>query len=55
MRGLLSALLTFEAQAWTVQAYGTNLTDKEYVTGQSGGNQFFGAPREYGLRIRREF
>jgi iron complex outermembrane receptor protein len=55
-RGLLSALLTFEAQAWSVQAYGTNLTDKEYVTGQTNeGNQFFGAPREYGLRIRREF
>lgn len=54
-RSLLSALLTFEAQSWSVQAYGTNLTDKEYVTGQNGGNQFFGAPREYGLRIRKEF
>jgi iron complex outermembrane receptor protein len=54
-RGLLSALLTFDAREWSVQAYGTNLTDKEYVTGQSGANQFFGAPREFGLRIRREF
>lgn len=55
-RGLLSAFFTFEARAWSLQAYGTNLTDKEYVTGQTNeGNQFFGAPREYGLRIRREF
>lgn len=54
-RGLLSALLTLQSQVWSVQAYGTNLTDKEYVTGQNGGNAFFGPPREYGVRVRWDF
>src|SRR5262249_44496224 len=45
--GLLSALVTFRTSVWTVEAFGTNLTDKVYVTGQSGGNnEFFGPPRE---------
>jgi iron complex outermembrane receptor protein len=55
-RGLLSALVTFRRDSWTVEAYGTNLTDKEYVTGQSGGNnEFYGPPREYGVRVGVDF
>jgi iron complex outermembrane receptor protein len=55
-RGLVSALLTFRSEVWKVEGYGANLTDKEYVTGQSGGNnEFYGAPREYGLRVSRDF
>jgi iron complex outermembrane receptor protein len=55
-RGLLSALLTFRTEVWTVEGYATNLTDKDYVTGQSGGNnEFYGAPREYGVRLSRDF
>jgi iron complex outermembrane recepter protein len=53
--GLLSALVTFRTSVWTVEAYGTNLTDKEYVSGQGGSNEFFGPPREYGLRVSRDF
>lgn len=54
-RGLLSALLTFRTGNWKIEAYGTNLTDKDYVSGQFGSNEFYGAPREYGLRVGLTF
>ena len=54
-RGLLSALLTLEIGDWRVEAYGTNLTDKTYVSGRSDDNEFYGAPQEYGLRIGARF
>jgi iron complex outermembrane receptor protein len=49
-RGLLSAQLTFQRHAWTLEAYGTNLSDKEYISGQGGNSEFYGPPREYGVR-----
>lgn len=54
-RGLLSALVTLDLGQWQVEAYGRNLTDKEYVLGQNGSNEFYGAPREYGVRVRVNF
>lgn len=56
-RGLLSALITFEKENWVVQAYGRNLADKEYVSGQylSLNVEYFGAPREYGIRATYGF
>lgn len=53
--GLISALLTLRVRQYTVQWYGTNLTNKVYVSGQSGDNEFFGAPRQYGIRFGYEF
>lgn len=50
-RGLLSALVTLELGDWKIEGYATNLTDKEYVVGRSGNNEFYGAPREYGVRV----
>jgi iron complex outermembrane receptor protein len=54
-RGLLSAQLTYARDAWSLEAYGTNLADKEYVAGQFGNNETYGAPREYGLRASIRF
>jgi iron complex outermembrane receptor protein len=58
-RGLASGLLTLALpQRWTVEAYGNNLANKVYVSGatnQSGNNEFFGPPRTYGIRLRKEF
>ncbi len=54
-RGLLSALLTLKHGDWEVEAYGRNLTNKDYVLGQNGTNEFYGAPREYGVRVRTSF
>lgn len=54
-RGLLSAQLSFGFQDWTIEAYGTNLANKKYISGQSGNSEFYGAPREYGLRASVRF
>jgi iron complex outermembrane receptor protein len=53
--GLISALLTLRRDNWHVEAYGTNLTNKRYVSGQYNQNEFYGAPREYGLRAGISF
>ena len=50
-RGLLSALVTLEFQEWKIEGFATNLADKEYVVGRSDNNEFYGAPREYGVRV----
>lgn len=54
-RGLLSALITLRAGDWRVEGYGRNLTNKNYVSGQFGSNEFYGAPREYGVRVGVNF
>lgn len=48
-RGLLSALLTLQKSDWTIEGCGANLTNKKYVSGQFINNEFYGAPREYGV------
>ncbi|MEO9131746.1 MAG: TonB-dependent receptor [Sphingomonas sp.] len=54
-RGLLSAQLSLRVKQWTVEAYGTNLTNRAYVSGQSANNEFYGPPREYGVRFSARF
>jgi len=54
-RGLLSALLTYRVGNYQIEAYGTNLTDRNYVSGQAGNNEFYGAPRQYGVRATVKF
>ena len=57
--GLLSALLTWRGPGnWTVEAFGNNLTNKVYRSGEglnSGNYYFYGAPRQYGVRARYDF
>jgi iron complex outermembrane recepter protein len=57
--GLLAALLTLRLHGgWTVEGYGTNLTDRIYRSGQgldNGNYYFYGAPRQYGLRATYNF
>ncbi len=54
-RGLLSAQLSLQAGDFTVEVFGTNLTDKDYVSGQDGNYEFYGAPRQYGVRLKTKF
>ncbi|MHA6721002.1 TonB-dependent receptor [Sphingomonas sp. RS6] len=54
-RGLLSAQLTLGLGNWSIEAYGMNLANSRYVSGQSGNNEFYGAPREYGVRALVRF
>lgn len=54
-RGLLSALVTLRKGEWLIEGYATNLANKKYVSGQSGNNEFYGAPREFGVRASLRF
>jgi len=54
-RTLVSALVTLRKGSWRLEAYGTNLTNRRYVSGQFGSNEFYGAPREYGVRVGVDF
>jgi iron complex outermembrane recepter protein len=59
-RKLLGANLTYLAGPWTVDLYGTNLTNLTYVSGINGGgggagDVFYGAPRQFGIRMSRTF
>jgi iron complex outermembrane receptor protein len=52
---LLGAQLTYQHGAYQVMAYGTNLTNNTYVSGQSPPAYFLGAPRQFGARFSVEF
>ena len=54
-RGLLSARVAVEKGNILVEGYASNLTNETYVSGQFGTNEFYGAPREYGVRVRYDF
>jgi DNA-binding MarR family transcriptional regulator len=57
--GLLSALVTLKLRdRWAVGAYGTNLSNRLYRTGQgldNGNYYFYGPPRQYGARVQYHF
>lgn len=52
---LLSASLKLAVGRTTVEVFGTNLAKERYVAGQFGLNEFYGAPRQYGIRLGMEF
>jgi iron complex outermembrane receptor protein len=54
-RDLVHASVTLSDEQWKVELYGTNLTDEEYVSGQYLSTEFYGAPREYGVRFGVSF
>jgi iron complex outermembrane receptor protein len=59
-RNLWGADLQYTAGPWLVDAYATNLTNETYISGYygAGGNLndvFYGAPRQYGLRLNYTF
>ncbi|WDF74637.1 TonB-dependent receptor [Novosphingobium sp. KACC 22771] len=54
-RGLWQGSITIDKGTWKAEVYGTNLANKFYVAGQSGKNELYGAPREYGVRVTKKF
>lgn len=56
-RNIFNAQLTLEPGdgAWLLQAYGTNVFDEEYIGAVKGGQRYAGPPRQYGIRIKRNF
>lgn len=53
--GLIGAQLIYTYDKYQVVAYGTNLANKTYVSGQSPPAYFLGAPRQYGVRFGLTF
>jgi iron complex outermembrane receptor protein len=51
----LSGLVTLRTGDWVGELYGNNLTDKHYIVGSANNNLFYSAPREFGVRVTREF
>lgn len=52
---LASANIAIEYQNYNLDFYANNLTKEYYVTGISGTNNFFGSPREFGVRLGVKF
>jgi iron complex outermembrane receptor protein len=50
-RTLVGVQLTYGWRNWTLTGYATNLFDKRYRIGNDGNNTYFGAPRQFGVRI----
>lgn len=50
---LLGASVAFSLDRLTFEIWGTNLTKEKYSTGQTNNtSEFYGAPREYGVRLK---
>jgi iron complex outermembrane receptor protein len=54
-RDIVNAQLTYETGDWKLQAYSTNLGDLEYVASVKAGMRYAGAPRQYGVRLTKNF
>ena len=54
-RGLWSALLTLRVGDWADEGFVNNLTNQVYISGSAGNAEFYGAPREYGVRTSVRF
>jgi iron complex outermembrane recepter protein len=52
---LVSANIAIVYHKFKIEVYANNLTKEYYVTGITGTNQFFGAPREFGVRFGAKF
>lgn len=52
---VVNANIAIEWGMVSLDLWATNLTKKRYITGQSGTNEFYGAPREYGIRAGVRF
>ncbi|CAN5298035.1 TonB-dependent receptor [soil metagenome] len=54
-RDIVNAQLTYDTGDWKLQAYSTNLGDLEYVASVKSGLRYAGPPRQYGVRLTRNF
>jgi len=54
-RNLLSAQMAYAFDDWTLTAYGTNLTNEQYVAAMISQARYAGYPRQYGIRVMKTF
>ncbi len=53
--GIMNAYLDWTAGPWTTTLFATNVTDKLYVTNLSSSVEYYGNPRQYGVKFSRTF
>jgi iron complex outermembrane receptor protein len=53
-RDILNIAITYEKDDWTLQLFGTNITDKLYLEG-AGNSVLYGDPEVWGFRARMNF
>ena len=49
------AAASSQADSWLTQIYAKNVANTVYVSGYSGNTEYYGAPRQIGLRVRKGF
>lgn len=57
-RNILGASIDWNHNSWVTTLYGTNLTNRHYVSANligSPGFLYYGSPRQYGIRVTRYF
>ena len=54
-RNVWDVSTSYEAGSWLTQVYAKNVTNSVYVSGYSGNTEYYGAPRQIGLRVRKTF
>ena len=56
-RDLVNLNLTYERDDWTVQLFGSNITDELFIEGHSNNSQavLYGDPEVWGIRARMDF
>jgi len=54
-RNILNAQLAWKHGELVATAYGSNLTNEEYVGAVNSGLRFMGPPRQFGLRVSKSF
>jgi iron complex outermembrane receptor protein len=55
LRDVLNLSLTYARDGLKIAAYGTNVTHAYFIVGQTGSQNFWNAPVEYGIRISQAF
>jgi iron complex outermembrane receptor protein len=54
-RDIVNAQLTYATGDWSLQAYSTNLGDLEYISSVKSGQRYAAPPRQYGIRLTKNF
>ena len=54
-RDIFNAQVNLETGEWRLSAYAENLTNYQYTSALNSGRRFAGLPRQYGLRLRKDF
>jgi iron complex outermembrane receptor protein len=54
-RDLINVNLTYVKDDWTVQLFGTNVSDEIFIEGAEGNNVLYGDPEQWGVRVRMDF